>query len=135
MGNFTTLPQIFKENGYFTQSIGKIFHPGISSNFSDDSPYSWSGIPFHPKTEIYKEAKVCITPEGQFQRNLICPVIVNAQPGGTLPDLESLDAAKKFLNGRRDEKPFFLAVGFHKPHVPLKFPVEYLGSYLIDLFL
>lgn len=27
-GNFTTLPQYFKENGYHTKAIGKIFHPG-----------------------------------------------------------------------------------------------------------
>lgn len=27
-GNFTTLPQHFKESGYFTASIGKVFHPG-----------------------------------------------------------------------------------------------------------
>ena len=27
-GNFTTLPQYFKENGYFTASVGKVFHPG-----------------------------------------------------------------------------------------------------------
>lgn len=28
-GNFTTLPEHFKLNGYFTYSIGKVFHPGI----------------------------------------------------------------------------------------------------------
>ena len=27
-GNYTTLPQHFKNNGYITQSVGKIFHPG-----------------------------------------------------------------------------------------------------------
>ena len=27
-GNFTTLPQYFKQNGYYTKSIGKVFHPG-----------------------------------------------------------------------------------------------------------
>ena len=27
-GNFTTLPQYFKRHGYFTQGVGKIFHPG-----------------------------------------------------------------------------------------------------------
>ncbi|XP_044255648.1 iduronate 2-sulfatase [Tribolium madens] len=126
VGNFTTLPQLFKDHGYYTQSIGKIFHPGISSNNTDDSPYSWSGKPFHPRTEKYKESKVCMTAKGILARNLICPVIVDAQPGGTLPDLESLAEAEKFLKEYKDEKPYFLAVGFHKPHLPLKFPVEYL---------
>ena len=30
-GNYTTLPQHFKNNGYITQSVGKIFHPGRAS--------------------------------------------------------------------------------------------------------
>ena len=47
-----TLPQYFKENGYETYSVGKVFHPGISSNFSDDSPYSWTLHPFHPSTQV-----------------------------------------------------------------------------------
>lgn len=131
VGNFTTIPQHFRENGYFTQSIGKVFHPGISSNFTDDSLYSWSGVPFHPKTEIYKEAKVCPNPDGSLGKNLLCPVLVEEQPEGTLPDLESVNKAIDFINNRdriTGGKPYFLAVGFHKPHVPFKFPSEYLGE-------
>ena len=41
-GNFTTLPQYFKEFGYHTKSVGKVFHRNKSSNFTDDYPYSWS---------------------------------------------------------------------------------------------
>ncbi|XP_049808034.1 iduronate 2-sulfatase [Schistocerca nitens] len=125
-GNFTTLPQYFKQNGYHTMSIGKIFHPGISSNYSDDQPYSWSEEPFHPPTEQYRDSPVCHGTSGQLGRNLICPVSVELQPGKSLPDLQSLEAAKKFLREKREE-PFLLAVGFHKPHIPLKFPREYLG--------
>jgi iduronate 2-sulfatase len=135
VGNFTTLPQLLKENGYYTQSVGKIFHPGISSNFTDDALYSWSGKPFHPKTDAYKESKVCVSSDGQLARNLICPVIVKSQPGGTLPDLESLEAASEFLDNKdkiTGGKPYFLGVGFHKPHVPLKFPVEYLDLHPRD---
>uniref|UniRef100_A0A3P8WNY8 Iduronate 2-sulfatase n=1 Tax=Cynoglossus semilaevis TaxID=244447 RepID=A0A3P8WNY8_CYNSE len=51
-GNYTTLPQYFKSRGYFTMSVGKIFHPGISSNFSDDYPYSWSIPAYHPASFI-----------------------------------------------------------------------------------
>lgn len=53
------------------------------------------------------------------------------QPQQTLPDLESLREAEKYLqNHVQDtlEEPFFMAVGFHKPHIPLKFPQEYLSK-------
>lgn len=38
-----------------------IYFIGISSNNSDDHPYSWSEIPFHPFTERYKDAPICQT--------------------------------------------------------------------------
>lgn len=102
---------------------------GASSNFSDDQPYSWSEPPYHPPTEVYKEAKVCIGDDGKKGRNLVCPVVPSLQPGKTLPDMESLEEAKRFLQFRKDKsKPFFLAVGFHKPHVPLKYPIKYLSK-------
>lgn len=108
------------------------FNPaGVSSNWSDDQPYSWSEAPYHPPTEHYKEASVCPQTDGTFGRNLVCPVEVKFQPGGSLPDLQSLDEAIKFLRAQPNASlpPFFLAVGFHKPHVPLKYPTKYRGKY------
>lgn len=109
-----------------------MFHPGISSNFSDDFPYSWSSTPYHPPTEIYTNKPVCVGKGFRLQKNLICPVIVEEQPGGTLPDLQSLDAAQEFLKYHgniTNNSSFFLAVGFHKPHIPFKFPAKYLSKY------
>lgn len=64
--------------------------------------------------------------------NLICPVIVKNQPGGTLPDIEITDYAVEFLKNRRqraaDSAAFFLAVGYHKPHIPYRIPQEYYGE-------
>ncbi|RVE43119.1 hypothetical protein evm_012235 [Chilo suppressalis] len=129
IGNFTTFPQFFKENGYETFSVGKIFHPGLSSNFTDDYPYSWSFQPYHPPTEIYKDAPVCEDPlTKKLESDLICPVIIKEQPGQTLPDLQSLKYALNILR-QKHNKPFLLAVGFHKPHLPLKFPRKYLGKF------
>ena len=39
--NATTIPQYFKENGYTSIGMGKIFHPGLPSS-NDDIKYSWS---------------------------------------------------------------------------------------------
>ena len=115
-----------------THSLLFCFIPaGISSNWSDDQPYSWSEAPYHPPTQRYKEARVCPQTDGSFGRNLVCPVEVKFQPGGSLPDLQSLDEATKFLRAQSNASlsPFFLAVGFHKPHVPLKYPTKYRGKY------
>ncbi|KYN07245.1 Iduronate 2-sulfatase [Cyphomyrmex costatus] len=137
VGNYTTLPQHLKNNGYTTMSIGKVFHPGISSNGSDDSPYSWTEKPFHPYTDRYKNAPVCrMVPQSKAATNLqICPVRVSIMPNKTLPDLETLREARRFINKhKKDVNPFFLAVGFQKPHIPLKYPERYLKYHPIRKF-
>ncbi|CAH0545961.1 unnamed protein product [Brassicogethes aeneus] len=131
-GNFTTFPQHFKENGYYTKSVGKIFHPGASSNYTDDFPLSWSKIPFHPKSEKYKNAALCPNKDGTLGKNLICPVWVDNQPSQTLPDMESLKEAVSFISDYKKNDPYFLAVGFHKPHVPFRFPIEYLKYHPLE---
>uniref|UniRef100_A0A672YHE3 Iduronate 2-sulfatase n=1 Tax=Sphaeramia orbicularis TaxID=375764 RepID=A0A672YHE3_9TELE len=132
-GNYTTLPQYFKSNGYLTMSVGKVFHPGIASNHTDDYPYSWSIPAYHPTSFIFEKKKMCKGEDGKLHANLLCAVNVTEQPGGILPDMESTDEAVRLLKTRvSDDTPFFLAVGFHKPHIPFRIPQEYLSLYPID---
>ncbi|KAJ8676214.1 hypothetical protein QAD02_012000 [Eretmocerus hayati] len=132
-GNFTTLPQHLKDNGYTTASFGKVFHPGASCNHSDDSPFSWSKKPFHPYTERYKDAPLCPSRNAPPADNLVCPINVSSMPNATLPDIETLEAAKRFLN-EDNKRPFFLAVGFQKPHIPLKYPKQFLKFHPLHKF-
>ncbi|PIK56509.1 putative iduronate 2-sulfatase-like [Apostichopus japonicus] len=140
-GNFTTLPQYFKENGYFTASMGKVFHNGTASNETDDYPYSWSVPAYHPSTTKYKRKKVCLSPDGTRHEYLLCPVDVSQQPEGTLPDIQLADNAismiRNMSSGLKSTNasshlPFFLGLGFYKPHVPFKFPKEFLSLYPIE---
>ncbi|XP_062250019.1 iduronate 2-sulfatase [Platichthys flesus] len=132
-GNYTTLPQYFKSIGYFTASVGKVFHPGIASNHSDDYPYSWSIPAYHPASFHFEKKKMCKGEDGKLHANLLCAVNVTEQPGGTLPDLESTDEAVRLLKSwAKDRVPFFLAVGFHKPHIPFRIPQEYLSLYPLE---
>ncbi|GCB62138.1 iduronate 2-sulfatase isoform X1 [Scyliorhinus torazame] len=132
-GNYTTLPEYLKMHGYLTMSVGKIFHPGIVSNHTDDYPYSWSIPPFHPSTQKYKNAKVCRGLDGKKHANLVCPVDVEEMPERTLPDIQSTEEAIRLLKSMKSlENPFFLAVGYHKPHIPLKYPKEFLKLYPRD---
>ncbi|XP_077559254.1 iduronate 2-sulfatase [Haemaphysalis longicornis] len=139
VGNFTTIPQYFKENGYHTVSVGKIFHPGPPSGHHLDYPYSWSVKPFTPPSFKFEFKQVCPDPSGTPQNNLLCAVNVSTQPLGTLPDIENAEFASKFLrewasrqaDGNTPE-PFFLAVGFYKPHIPFRIPTHYLDLYPIE---
>uniref|UniRef100_A0A8C4EH15 Iduronate 2-sulfatase n=1 Tax=Dicentrarchus labrax TaxID=13489 RepID=A0A8C4EH15_DICLA len=132
-GNYTTMPQYFKSRGYYTMSVGKVFHPGIASNHTDDYPYSWSIPAYHPASFRFEKEKMCKGEDGKLHANLLCAVNVTEQPGGTLPDMESTDEAVRLLKSRaNDDVPFFLAVGFHKPHIPFRIPQEYLSLYPID---
>ncbi|XP_072040100.1 iduronate 2-sulfatase-like [Amphiura filiformis] len=155
-GNFTTLPQHFKENGYYAASVGKVFHNGKASNFTDDYPLSWSVPPYWPPSQKYKRKKVCGPgPDGELHEYLICPVNVTQHPLGTLPDIQSTDYALEILknlskyqsnsspdlksndhsstgDNDRMQPPFFLAVGYHKPHIPLKYPQEFRDLYPLD---
>ncbi|NXL41979.1 IDS sulfatase, partial [Podilymbus podiceps] len=140
-GNYSTMPQYFRENGYVTLSVGKVFHPGMAwiiicltyACLTDDYPYSWSIPPFHPSTEKYENDKTCRGKDGKLYANLVCPVDVTEMPGGTLPDIQSTEEAIRLLNVMKTNKQkFFLAVGYHKPHIPLRYPQEFRKLYPLE---
>lgn len=54
---------------------------------------------------------------------MVCPVDVAEMPSGTLPDIQSTEEATRLLKVMKTNKQkFFLAVGYHKPHIPLRYP-------------
>ncbi|KAJ8338585.1 hypothetical protein SKAU_G00375510 [Synaphobranchus kaupii] len=132
-GNYTTLPQYFKSQGYTTMSVGKVFHPGIASNHSDDYPYSWSITPYHPPSFAYEKRKVCKGGDGKLHTNLLCAVNVSEMPLKTLPDMENTEEAVRLLKSAKEtDGPFFLAVGYYKPHIPFRIPQEFLKLYPLE---
>lgn len=76
---------------------------------------------------------VCIDASGEMKKNLLCPIELMFSPQKTLPDIQSMIEAKNFLKIQKTT-PFFLAVGFHKPHIPFKFPLKYLDLHPIKNF-
>lgn len=67
--------------------------------------------------------KTCRGKDGKLYANLVCPVNVTEMPGGTLPDIQSTEEAIRLLNiMKTNRQKFFLAIGYHKPHIPLRYP-------------
>ena len=118
--NATTIPQYFKENGYVSIGMGKIFHPGAPSG-NDDSEYSWSLPYYHSVIRIDRNGKSWTSYEGYEDDQL---------PDGDIAN-HALDILHEIKKNRSlgDSLPFFLAVGFHKPHLPFEAPSKYYDLY------
>jgi arylsulfatase A-like enzyme len=112
-----TLPQHFKENGYVTAQTGKIFHGGLD----DDRGWTIGGTPLR--------RAVPRTPEQQKEREKTADrwLAVDGE-GESQPDYRTATRAIELL-GQLKDKPFFLAVGFVKPHVPFIAPKKYFDLY------
>ncbi|MGH9662611.1 MAG: sulfatase [Bryobacteraceae bacterium] len=117
MPDAITLPQFFKESGYVTAQTGKIFHGGLD----DDRAWTIGGTPL-------VEARPR-TPEEQAARQKTADrwVAVDGEGEGQL-DFRTASRAVELL-GELKAKPFFLAVGFAKPHVPFIAPKKYFELY------
>lgn len=79
---------------------------------------------------------VCPDREGILRKNLICPVELQTQPFKTLPDIESVAEALRFVESRKHNhvEPFFMAMGFHKPHINFRFPKQFLSRFPLQKF-
>lgn len=112
-----TLPQHFKSKGWHAQAIGKIYHGGF------DDPPSWSAPSSGPKKPGYgPEGRALMKKLGKDARGL--PAEAPDVEDAELADGSIADQAIEALRGLKD-KPFFLAVGFLKPHLPFVAPKKY----------
>ncbi len=130
-----TLPQMFKNNGYYVARVGKIFHYGnpgdIGTNGLDDK-VSWTER-FNPagidKTALEIDV-INFTPK----RGLGSSMAYYDDPHGK--DVEHTDGkvatiAIDLLKKHKNE-PFFIAAGFYKPHCPWITPKKYFDLYDIN---
>lgn len=143
--NAVTIPQLFKNNGYYTCRIGKIFHAGVPSDIGKpghDDPASWTES-FNPigkdKTDEHK-----ITIVSKDMTNLGGALAYMATDGSDdeLTDGISANMALKIIRDRKGknsslppkvkEQPFFIAVGFYRPHCPFVAPKKYFDMYPLN---
>ncbi|RZL97683.1 MAG: DUF229 domain-containing protein, partial [Pedobacter sp.] len=133
-----TMPQFFKQQGYHAESMGKVYHIGHNS-FGDED--SWS-LPHHKDLVIeYVDPK---SKQQGFTREeaLFSNQSANGLPRGLA--WESPDVADEaYADGRvakhaverlkelkkKPDQPFFLAVGFARPHLPFSVPKSYWDLY------
>jgi iduronate 2-sulfatase len=128
--DLASLPELFRRNGWFTAGIGKVFHlgedaAGKTALFQD--PKSWD----HFFDSLHDAPKIGRRGAG---RNLTggrlkwCEWRAAEGADADQPDGINTTEALRVLDENRD-KPFFLALGIHKPHDPFIAPKKYFDLY------
>lgn len=128
-----TIAQLFKENGYFSGRVGKIFHYGVPGDIGtdgSDDPASWNQK-FNPigidKTDEHKVTNY--TPHRGLGSSL--SFMATDAEDNEHTDGISANVAIQMMRQQK-ENPFFMAVGFYRPHTPYIAPKKYFDLYPLD---
>ena len=141
IGNKSTWSQYFKNNGYHSARVSKIYHMGVPGDIEQgghgaDDDVSWTERFNSPGPE-WKALGQGETLESNLdgERPVVGGntfVVVEAE-GGDLVHSDGKTAAKAcelLAKYAKQEKPFFLGVGFVRPHVPFVAPEKYYPPFL-----
>jgi len=136
--NRKTWSQLFKDNGYYTARVSKIYHMGVpidietGSNGEDDEA-SWierfnsKGPEWLAKGEA---ELVQNNPDGSVERKGGNVMTIVKAEGDDLVHSDGRTAQKAIeLIKKHKKNPFFLALGFVRPHVPFAAPKSYFDPY------
>ncbi len=143
-----TLPQYFMRHGYRAVSVGKIYHNLLPDSLSWSEPeYKVPGFPYDPDAVYHghvnlsiQEARKAALIRAGRQANAIDRfgmwyLKANATESEELPDSAYYDGAQTDYAVRRlaqlkeAGEPFFLAVGYYRPHLPFNAPKRYWDLY------
>ncbi len=125
LGERITLPYLFKQNGFHTMSLGKVFHGDKEHN----DPKAWDEIYGYSPSPIGKTGEKRNMTNGALKW---CEWMAAEGDDEDQPDGQIARKAVEFISAKK-EKPFFLAVGFHKPHDPFFAPKKYFDMYPLEV--
>lgn len=143
LGERPTLPQHFKENGYRSSRVSKIYHMRVPGDITagvdgPDHPASWSErfncqAPewmTEGKAEHLSRERLKFDPDGHYGLGFGSAFYVVKGEGSGVEQADTQAATKAIeILQSKGEAPFFLAVGLVRPHVPLVAPEVFFEGY------
>ena len=144
IGDVTTLPQHFKNQGYHVVGMGKIFHGGLDDAKSWSEPHRNGGgegyvLPENKQRVAAGKAKAQAAANAAGKKKKKLPTAKGSRgepfemadvPDNAYTDGSLAEMAMAELRERKEAgQPFFLAVGFVKPHLPFNSPKKYWDLY------
>ncbi len=132
-----TIPQHFRTHGYRAVAFGKIFHNTFPDDVSWDEPTHWpEGVVKYSQenrqrlADFHQQMKSDGRPEKAIARMRGPATEIQEQPDEMNPDgKQTVDAIEKLRELAFGKAPFFLAVGYIRPHLPFITPKKYWELY------
>jgi iduronate 2-sulfatase len=125
LGDRITLPALFRQNGYHTINIGKVFNGPTDENDLN----AWDEEYHYGATELGKQGVGRNMSQDQLAW---CRWLEAEGTDEDQPDGQTAARAIEFIK-QEHEKPFFLALGFAKPHDPFQAPKKYFEPYPLEI--
>lgn len=131
-----SMPELFRRSGYHTVNIGKISHTPDGKVYSYDGsgsgrpevPHAWDELPTPYGPWEYGWGAFFAYPDGRHREDgtgLRDLMNFEAQKDTDLPDgMLAETAVEKLGELSQTEEPFFMGLGFYKPHLPFVAPEE-----------
>ncbi|WP_010587737.1 sulfatase [Schlesneria paludicola] len=135
--NAVSLPQTFRNAGYFVARVGKLYHYGVPGQIGTDGlddPASWEHV-YNPRGRDKDDENQIFTlnPNGQGSGRFGAVLSWLASDGDDTEQTDGIGATEaiRLLESHRDQ-PFYLAVGFYRPHTPYVAPKKYFEHYPLE---
>lgn len=137
-----TLPQLFRSQGWCVARVGKLYHynvpAGIGTNGLDD-PLSWDAV-FNPRGRDVAEEALITNPTPQRPISAALSWLEaeghDTEQTDGMVATRAIDWLSQYLSEQQDAQttpqPFFLGVGFFRPHTPYVAPRKYFELYPLE---
>lgn len=123
------LPEYFRNNGYHTMGIGKLFHTHSPEGVFDESGGRVKGFGPLPEKRFVWDGFGTSDRKNYGRTSTDWGAYPEAD--SLMPDHQSVDWVVERLNKNYD-KPFFMGLGFLRPHVPLYVPQKWFDMHPIE---